>query len=138
MVQLEQVTSHLKDFRIRSGAPDVFMGTVRIAQPGCLAWAVPRTMAFHPNADGYALYDPSEFHAAARGASAAVLVACAIFRGTKISGTEAHHAHAGSAYGMRERALPEHGRMLGTRHGHIHDFGRYLHAGVRILRGAER
>ena len=39
---------------------------------------------------------------------------------------------------MRERALSEHGRVLGARHGHIHDFGRHLHAGLRFLRGAER
>src|ERR1700683_1648431 len=76
------------------------LGQICRPQPGCLARALPRTIAFHPNADGYALYDPSEYHATARGASAAVLVACAIFRRTKISGTEAHDAHAGSAHGV--------------------------------------
>ena len=95
-------------------------------------------MAFHADANGHSLYHPSEFHTAAGGASAAFLAARAIFRRAKISGTETHHAHTRSAHGVRERALPQHGRMLGTRHGHVHDFGRHLHAGVRFLRGAER
>ena len=110
----------------------------RASGRGCFAWGVPRTIAFHPNAHGRALYDSFEFHSAARGASQAVLVARAIFRRAKISGIKTHDAHAGSAHGVRERALPQHGRVLGARHGHIHDFGRHLHAGLRFLRGAER
>ena len=37
---------------------------------------------------------------------------------------------------MRERALPQHGRVLGTSHGDVHDPGQHLHARVRILRRA--
>src|SRR5271156_1234419 len=85
------------------------LGQIGDSQPGCLARAVPRTMAFRPNADGYAFYNPLELHAATHRASAAFLVARAIFWRAKISGTEAHDAHAGTAHGVRERALPEHG-----------------------------
>src|ERR1700691_3881006 len=76
------------------------LGQICRPQPGCLAGALPRTIAFHPNVDGYALYDPPEYHATTCGASAPVLVACAIFRRTKISGSEAHDAYAGSAHGV--------------------------------------
>ena len=31
-------------------------------------------------------------------------------------------------------ALPQHGRVLGTRHRHVHDSGRHLHASLRLLR----
>ena len=41
------------------------------------------------------------------------------------------------AHGVRERALPQHRRMLGTSHGNVHDSGRPLHAPLRLLRGAE-
>ena len=60
------------------------------------------------------------------------------FGGTKLPGTEAHHALAGSAHGVRKRALPEPGRMLGTSHRDVHDPRQHLHARVRLLRGAFR
>ena len=61
-----------------------------------------------------------------------------IFRRPQLSGTEAHHAHARPAHRVRERALPQHGRMLGASHRHLHDPRQYLHARVRLLRRAER
>src|SRR5204862_1163188 len=66
-------------------------------------------------------------------ASAARLAARQVFWWRAISGPEAHHAHAGSAHRLRERALPQHGRELGTWHGDVHDSRRHLHAGLRIL-----
>src|SRR6266850_305024 len=72
----------------------------------------------------------------AGGASAAGLAAREVFRRRALSGPEAHHAHAGSAHRVRERALPEHGRVLGAWHGHLHDPRGYLHARLRFLRGA--
>src|SRR5579885_2813936 len=48
------------------------------------------------------------------------------------------NARAWPAYGVRERAVPEHWRVLGASHGHLHDFGRPVHAPLRLLRGTER
>src|SRR5438046_3596180 len=67
-------------------------------------------------------------------ASAARLAARQVFWWRAISGPEAHHAHAGSTHRLREREMPEHWRVLGTRDGDVHDSGRPLHAGLRILR----
>ena len=68
--------------------------------------------------------------------SAAGLAAREVFWRREVSRPETHHAHAGSAHRVRERALPEHGRVLGARHGDVHDPRGYLHARLRILRGA--
>ena len=51
----------------------------------------------------------------------------------QLPGIEAHHAYAQPAYGLRECALPQSGRMLGPSHRYIHDPWRYLHARVRLL-----
>src|SRR6266568_3511075 len=77
-------------------------------------------------------------HAGARagGASAAGLAARQIFWRGALPGPEAHHAHARTPYGLRERALPQHGRVLGAWHGDVHDSRGYLHARLRVLRGA--
>jgi hypothetical protein len=45
-------------------------------------------------------------------------------------------ARAGTAYGLRVGAVSEHWRMLGPSHRDFHAAGRYLHAAVRVLRGA--
>src|SRR5438034_4585924 len=74
--------------------------------------------------------------ALAERASATGLAARQIFWRGALSGSEAHHAHAGFAHGLRERALPEHGRVLGTWHRDVYDSGRHLHARLRILRRA--
>src|SRR6266849_2901139 len=84
----------------------------------------------------YHLECSSNAGALAGGASATGLAARQVFwRGT-LSGFKAHHAHAGFAHGVRKRSLPEHGRVLGTRHGDVHDFGGHLHSSLRILRSA--
>jgi len=89
--------------------------------------------------NGVSFYHPGEFEYTAAGvASPAALAAGAVFRRAELPGAEAHHAHARTAHGVRERPLPEHGRVLGTSHGDVYDSGEHLHAGVRILRGAER
>ena len=62
----------------------------------------------------------------------------AILRRLELPGTQAHHAHSRSAHRLRERALPEHGRVLGAPHGDVHDSREHLHARVRILRRAQR
>ncbi len=41
--------------------------------------------------------------------------------GRKFPGARTDHAHARTAHGVRERAMPEHGRVLGTSHGNVHD-----------------
>ena len=45
----------------------------------------------------------------ARSASAAGVAAGEVFWRRTVSGFEADDAHAGAAYGVRKRALPEHG-----------------------------
>src|SRR5207245_6741815 len=67
-------------------------------------------------------------------ASAARLAACQVFWRRALPGSEAPHAYAGSAHGLRERALPQHGRVLGTWHGNVHESRPRLHSGLRILR----
>src|SRR5438874_12737796 len=74
--------------------------------------------------------------APAQRASAARLAACQVFWRRALPGSEAHHAYAGSAHGLRERALPQHGRVLGTWHGNVHDSRRHLHTRLWILRRA--
>ncbi|GIT02700.1 MAG: hypothetical protein CM1200mP27_13250 [Chloroflexota bacterium] len=39
------------------------------------------------------------------------------------------------AHGLRRGPLPQHRRVLGQRHRHVHDIGRNLHTGLPILRG---
>ena len=46
-------------------------------------------------------------------------------------------AGAEAAYGVRERAVPEHRRVLEPEGRDVHDVGESLHAAVRVLRGAE-
>src|SRR5205814_7478087 len=69
-------------------------------------------------------------------ASAARLAARQVFWRRALPGSEAHHAYAGSAHRLRERALPQHGRVLGTWHGDVHDSRRHLHTRLWILRRA--
>src|SRR6202795_1503107 len=90
--------------------------------------------------DGEPIRHTSErsFDAAAWRAFPAVVAARAIFRRAELSRAEEHHAHARPAYGLRERALPEHGRMLGASHRDVHDPRQHLHARVRLLRRSER
>src|ERR1700683_720707 len=83
-------------------------------------------------------YSLEFFRAAACGAPAAVVAPRAIFRRTQLSRAEADYANARAAHRVRERAMPEHGRVLGARHRDVHDPGKHLHARVRILRRAKR
>ena len=48
---------------------------------------------------------------------------------------EAHHARPRPGHGVRGGRLPEHLRVLGRRHGHVHDQRRALHPGLRLLPG---
>src|SRR5215472_3932914 len=48
---------------------------------------------------------------------------------------ESAHFRSAFAYGLRKRAVPESLGMLEPGHGHVHDCGRPLHAGLRLLRG---
>src|SRR5260370_20991982 len=77
---------------------------------------------------------PGDASAFAGGASAAGLAARQIFWWGAVSGPEAHHAHARPAHGLRERALPQHGRVLGAWHCDVHDSQAYLHARLPVLR----
>src|SRR6266481_7934322 len=100
----------------------------------------PRKIVVSPRLHGYTvqyhLECSSNAGALAGGASAAGLAARQVFWRGALPRSEAHHAHAGFAHGVRKRALPEHGRVLGTWHSDLHDFGRHLYTGLRILRGA--
>jgi len=84
----------------------------------------------------YNLEFTADAGACAERASAAGLAASQIFRWRALPGSEAHNAHARFAHGLRKRALPEHGRVLGARHRDLHDSWRYLHARMRVLRRA--
>ena len=81
-------------------------GEICRLQPGLSRLGRSAYNGLYPNANGHAIYHTSELYSAARGPSAAVLVTRAIFRRAEISGIEAHDAHAGSAHGVRKRALP--------------------------------
>src|SRR6267143_1890779 len=74
--------------------------------------------------------------AAAGCAPAARLVARQVSRRRAVPGPEAHHAHARPPYSLRERALPQHGRVLGTWHRDLHDSGGHLHTRLWVLRRA--
>src|SRR5271168_3144981 len=74
--------------------------------------------------------------ASAGDASPAGVAAGEVFWRPALPGFETHHADARPAHRVRERAVPEHGGMLGARHGDVHDSGGYLYSGLRILRRA--
>ena len=44
----------------------------------------------------------------------------------------------GPAHGLQGSGLPEHRRLLGPRHGHVHDPRRHLHAPLRLLQRQDR
>ena len=48
---------------------------------------------------------------------------------------QAHHARPRPGHGVRGGRLPEHLRVLGRRHRHLHDQRRALHPGLRLLPG---
>ena len=53
----------------------------------------------------------------------------------RVPRAEAARARPRPAHGVRGGRLPEHLRVLGRSHGHVHDPRRPLHAGVRVLPG---
>ena len=50
----------------------------------------------------------------------------------------AHRAREQSAHGVRGGGLPEYRRVLGEEARHLHDHGRHLHAGLRLLQRQDR
>ena len=58
-------------------------------------------------------------------------------RRRQLPGVEVPGGAAAPAHGLRERRLPEPGRVLEPAHGHVHDPGRRVHAALRLLRGRE-
>src|SRR5579871_2587260 len=56
----------------------------------------------------------------------------------ELPGIEGSDRPVAAAYGMRERAVPERGRVLEPAHRDVHDPGERLHTAVRVLRGRER
>ena len=54
---------------------------------------------------------------------------------TRLPAAQAHDARPRPRHRVRGGRLPEHLRVLGRRHGHVHDQRRALHAGVRVLPG---
>ena len=55
--------------------------------------------------------------------------------GRGVPGAEAHHALPRPGHGVRGGGLPQHLRVLGRRHRHLHDQRRPLHPGLRVLPG---
>ena len=55
--------------------------------------------------------------------------------GPRLPALKAHDARPRPRHGVRGGRLPEHLRVLGRRHRHVHDQRRALHPGVRLLPG---
>ena len=49
-----------------------------------------------------------------------------------------YYRRAQPAHGVPERALSEHGRMLGRRHSNLYDSGKHLHPQLQFLRSSHR
>ena len=52
--------------------------------------------------------------------------------------TRAHRARQRPAHGVRGGRLPQYRRVLGEEARHLHDHGRHLHAGLRLLQRQDR
>ncbi len=65
----------------------------------------------------------------------AVLVAGAGPDGTGLRRAQAHHARPRPGHGVRGSRVPQHLRLLGRRHRHLHAQRRSLHPGLRVLPG---
>src|SRR2546421_710488 len=61
------------------------------------------------------------------------MAARAATRRGELRRAERDHARPRAAHGVRRGALPQHRRVLGGPHRHLHDPGRYLHACLRLL-----
>ena len=90
-----------------------------------------RKIGVSRSAHGLAFSYPVEFGVTS---PAAGLAAREVLWWAALPGPQALDAHAGPAHGLRERALPEYGRVLGARRGYLHDPGRGMYARLRVLR----
>ena len=73
-----------------------------------------------------------------RGRAEAAVAEGALPRRAELHAPEVADARGAPAHRLRRGALPEHRRVLGGRHGDVHDPGRHVHARLRLLRSQVR